>query len=122
MARKDIETREDIEKLIRSFYEDLLKLEGMPEVFAGIDFPSHIPSIVKFWSFVLLDESGYKTNVFQKHLHLPIRSHQFDQWLEIFTKTVDRLFEGENAGLAKQRATALAYTFKNKWELLKGKE
>ena len=116
----DIATKGDIELLINEFYSDLLKLEDMQVVFAGIDFPSHVPHIVHFWSFVLLDEEGYKTNVFEKHLHLPIKAPQFDTWLQIFVQTVDRLFKGEKAELAKQRATLLAFTFKSKWEKIKG--
>lgn len=115
----DIETKADIEKMMRAFYSRLLELEDMQRVFSMIDIEQHLPHIVHFWSFVLLDESGYKTNVFEKHLNLPIQSPQFDTWLNVFTGTVDDLFTGEKADLAKQRATALAYTFKSKWEAIK---
>jgi hemoglobin len=53
-------------------------------------------------------------------LNLPIQAPQFDTWLGIFTQTVDDLFAGEIADLAKQRATVLAFTFKSKWEKIKG--
>jgi hemoglobin len=114
----DIQTKADIELLIHTFYETLLQKNEMKPVFAGLDFPSHVPKIVHFWSFVLLDEEGYTTNVFDKHLHLPIKPHLFDIWLNIFVQTVDKLFEGEKAAMAKQRATILTYTFKSKWEKL----
>ena len=91
----------------------------MQNVFEGIDMEKHLPKIVHFWSFVLLDAEGYKTNVFEQHLRLPIRSPQFDKWLLTFTSTVDELFQGETAELAKLRATSLAYTFKTKWQKLK---
>ncbi|MBL7934070.1 MAG: group III truncated hemoglobin [Bacteroidia bacterium] len=112
----DITSREDIQKLIENFYADLLLLEDIKPVFAHIDFPKHIPHIVHFWSFVLLDEEGYRTNVFEKHRNLPIEPYMFDKWLEVWIRTVDRLFRGEKAELAKQRATVLAFTFKSKWE------
>jgi hemoglobin len=120
VAMADITNKEDIEKLMRHFYSNLLALPGMEPVFAGIDFEQHLPKIIHFWSFVLLDEEGYKTNVFDKHLSLPIKSAQFDEWLITFTSSVDELFEGEKARLAKQRAITLAYTFKSKWQALKG--
>lgn len=112
---KDIETREDIEKLIRHFYSRLLQIDEMKPPFEGLDFEKHIPNIVHFWSFVLLDEAGYRTNVFEKHLHLPIQASMFDTWLHTWILTVDDFFKGEKAELAKQRATVLAHTFKSKW-------
>ncbi len=69
--------------------------------------------------FVLFDESGYKTNVFEKHLHLPIQTYQFDVWLTCFLETTNNLFIGEKAELAKQRATVLTQTFKSKWQNIK---
>jgi hemoglobin len=119
-AMRDIETKEDIERLIRNFYNRLLQIEEMKPAFEGLDFEHHIPRIVHFWSFVLLDESGYTTNVFEKHMSLPIKPPMFDTWLNTWTNTLDNLFAGEKAELAKQRATILAFTFKSKWEKLKG--
>lgn len=116
---RDIASRADIETLIKAFYEALLQIEEMQPAFAGLDFQHHVPNIVAFWSLVLLDEEGYKTNVFDKHLHLPIQPHHFDIWRDTFVATVNRLFKGEKADLAIQRATVLSYTFKSKWEHLK---
>ena len=116
---RDIQSREDIEILMRSFYNKLLLREYIKPVFDGLDFDHHLPRIVHFWAFVLLDESGYTTNVFEKHLHLKIEPYMFDEWVKIFNTNVDELFAGEKAELAKQRATTLGWTFKSKWEKLK---
>lgn len=118
-AMNDIKSKEDIELLINTFYANLLKLEDIRPVFEGIDFPKHVPHIVHFWAFVLLDEEGYKTNVFEKHINLPIKPYMFDKWLYVWISAVDNLFIGERADLAKQRATVLAFTFKSKWEKTK---
>jgi hemoglobin len=115
----DITSRKDIELLINTFYSNLLETDEMKPFFETLDFEKHVPNIVSFWSLVLLDEEGYKTNVFDKHLHLPIKLHQFDIWLNTFIFTVDSLFKGETAELAKQRAISLTYTFKSKWEKIK---
>jgi hemoglobin len=117
---RDIETKKDIEFLMENFYSKLLMIPHMHKVFENIDMAKHMPHIVHFWSFVLLDEEGYKTNVFEKHLSLPIKTPQFDVWLEVFIKNVIDNFKGEKADLAVQRATALAFTFKSKWEKIKG--
>ena len=116
---KDISSRADIELLINTFYDKLLIIDEMKSPFEGLDFKNHIPNIVSFWSFVLLDEEGYKTNVFDKHTHLPIKLHMFEIWLNTFNNTVDSLFKGEKAEMAKQRATTLTFTFKSKWEKMK---
>lgn len=113
---KDITSKQDIERLINTFYAKLLLDDEMKVVFDKINFQDHVPQIVHFWSFVLLDEPGYKTNVFEKHTRLPIKLHHFDFWLSTFNGTVDELFAGEKADMAKQRATVLSYTFKSKWE------
>jgi hemoglobin len=115
----DIGSRSDIETLIHAFYSELLQHEDIKPVFETIDFPKHVPHIVHFWAFVLLDEEGYKTNVFEKHMQLPIQAYMFDIWLKVWISAVDSLFKGEKAELAKQRATALAFTFKSKWEKMK---
>jgi hemoglobin len=114
MSKKDIENKQDIELLVRSFYNSLLTEESMKPVFANIDLEAHMPQMIAFWSFVLLDEEGYKTNVFDKHVSLPIKEEHFATWLHHFEKTVDSLFEGGKAELAKQRANSVAYTFKSK--------
>ena len=116
---QDIQTRNDVEVLISKFYDKLLQHDEMKLVFEGIDLPHHLPRIVHFWSFVLLDEEGYTTNVFDKHMNLPIKPHQFDIWLKDFCAAVDELYMGEKADMAKQRATVLSFTFKSKWEKLK---
>ncbi len=114
MQKPDIRNREDIELLVRNFYDSLLKNESIKPVFDNLNFEAHIPHIVSFWSFVLLDEAGYNTNVFDKHVNLPVKEEHFDIWLEHFEKTINDLFEGEKAELAKLRAQTIAFTFKVK--------
>ncbi|MBK9285144.1 MAG: group III truncated hemoglobin [Sphingobacteriaceae bacterium] len=118
---EDIKSKNDIEFLIKKFYNALLQIDEMKPPFEGLNFEKHIPNIVQFWSFVLLEEEGYKTNVFDKHLHLPIHLPMFDIWLEVWTRTVSENFKGEKADLAIQRAQVLTYTFKAKWEKINSK-
>lgn len=113
-TKHDIRNKEDIELMMRTFYGSLLTNETIKPVFANTDFEKHMPHMIAFWAFVLLDEEGYKTNVFDKHVHLPIKEEHFAIWLEHFEKTINDLFEGEKAELAKQRAQTIAYTFQNK--------
>lgn len=114
MPKPDVDSKERIEQMIRSFYANLLTNEDIRPVFANTDFEKHMPHMIAFWSFVLLDEAGYKTNVFDKHVHLPIKQNHFAIWLEHFESTVRLLFEGPKADLAIQRAQLIAYTFEKK--------
>ena len=112
--KPDIKDKTDIGLMIRTFYGSLLTNEIMKPVFANTNFEAHMPHMIAFWSFVLLDEEGYKTNVFDKHVNLGIKEEHFEIWLHHFEKTVNDLFEGEKAELAKQRAQTIAFTFKEK--------
>jgi hemoglobin len=112
--KKDISTEADIELWMNTFYEKLLKDEITAPVFANLDLPAHMPKLVHFWAFVLLDKEGYKTNVFEKHIHLNLQKIHFDTWLKHFIATTDEMFEGEKAETAKQRVTMLAITFYHK--------
>ena len=115
---KDIAVKDDITRLIDRFYEKLLADADVKHIFEPLDLADHLPKVVHFWSFVLLDEEGYRTNVFEKHLPLPLKPEHFDIWLGHFTAAVDEMFSGEKADMAKQRATVLVFTFKNKWKSL----
>lgn len=112
--KHDIRNKEDIELMIRTFYDSLLTNESIKPVFANTNFEAHMPHMIAFWAFVLLDEEGYKTNVFDKHVNLGIKEEHFEIWLSHFEKNIDSLFEGEKTELAKQRAQVIAFTFKEK--------
>ena len=112
--KQDIRNKADIELMIRTFYASLLTNESISPVFANTDFEKHMPHMIAFWSFVLLDEEGYKTNVFDKHVHLNIKEEHFEIWLHHLEKTINDLFVGEKAELAKLRAQTIAFTFKTK--------
>lgn len=116
--KNDIQTKEDLEQLVDVFYNRVLQDEKLAHFFAHLDFETHKPKMVHFWSFVLLDEPGYTTNVFDKHAHLHANSSDFSEWVSLFHATVNELFEGEKAEVAKFRATTLGYTFGSKLDAL----
>jgi hemoglobin len=116
--KKDIQTKEDIGYLVDVFYDRVLKDEKIAHFFAHLNFETHKPKMVHFWSFVLLDEPGYTTNVFDKHSNLHANSADFNEWVSLFHATVNELFEGENAESAKFRATTIGFTFGSKLDAL----
>lgn len=112
----DISNREEIRQFVDIFYGKVLKDELLSPFFKNLNFEKHLPKMVDFWSFVLLDETGYTTNVTEKHLNMPLEKQHFDQWILLFNGTIDELFTGEKAELAKQRANLIGWTILSKIE------
>ena len=77
-----------------------------------IDWSHHIPVIVDFWETILLDNPMYKKNAMEVHYDLNkkviLKKDHFTSWLHLFTSTVDELYEGKIATLAKTRAKSIA--------------
>lgn len=111
---KQLENAEDIHQLISVFYDKLLQDALLSPFFTTLDFASHLPKMEQFWRFVLLSESGYTTNVTEKHMKMPLEKAHFDRWLALFNQTIDGLFEGEVAAQAKQRAAVIGWTINSK--------
>jgi hemoglobin len=119
--KKDIETREDLLQLVTRFYEKLLADDSINYLFtevAKIDLQHHLPVLVDFWDAILFQSDSYRKNTMQPHLDLhqksPLSDHHFETWLRYFTETIDDLFEGEKAFLAKERALSIATVMKIK--------
>jgi hemoglobin len=117
--KKDIETREDIARLMDKFYSTLLQDPLMAPHFKDTDFAHHMPRIINFWSFILLDEPGFTGNVFDAHRHLNIDERHFERWIATFHATTDSLFEGKKAEYAKSQASIIGGGFMMKMKYLK---
>lgn len=116
--KKDIETRADINNLLNSFYAKAMVDEVIGYIFievAKLDLELHLPIIGDFWETLLFGTGGYQKygrNPMQIHAQLneetPLRTEHFRRWLDLFYATVDELFVGERAEMAKFRAGAIA--------------
>lgn len=113
--KNDIRNRDDILKLVTSFYDKLLRDDSINYLFtevAKIDLPHHLDVLVDFWDNILFQNDTYRKNAMQPHLSLhqksPLNKQHFNTWLKYFNNTVDELFEGEKAFLAKERALSIA--------------
>jgi hemoglobin len=111
----DIKSRADIEKVIISFYEKVKLDTTIGFIFnevVAMDWPHHIPVIIDFWETILLDNPVYKKNAMEVHYDLnkkvSLKKEHFTSWLHLFTSTVDELYEGKIAMLAKTRAKSIA--------------
>jgi len=114
-TKKDIETREDITRLIIQFYGDVKKDDIIGFIFndvVNLNWEVHIDVIVDFWETILLDNPVYKKNAMEVHYDLnkkiPLQQKHFSQWLILFYASVDSLYAGKIANLAKTRAKSIA--------------
>jgi hemoglobin len=113
--KNDIAGREDLLKLVSLFYKKLLADNSINYIFidvAKIDLPHHLDTLVDFWDNILFQNDVYRKNAMQPHLVLhqqtPLQKQHFETWLKYFNESVDELFEGEKAFLAKERALSIA--------------
>ena len=111
----DISSRADIEQLVLQFYEKVKVDSTIGFIFTEVvqmNWEKHIPVIVDFWETILLDNPVYTKNAMEVHYDLnnrmPLQKDHFDSWVHLFTGTVDDLFEGRIAELAKTRARSIA--------------
>ena len=112
---RNIENRRDIELLLNRFYTKVFKDDLISHFFTEVvplNLKTHIPVIADFWESVLLDSKGYRKNVMEVHMNISQKSKiekpHLDRWVLLFTETVDELFEGPRAIVAKQRAASIA--------------
>jgi hemoglobin len=114
----DIESRTDIDLVMRVFYERALADEVIGYIFtdvAKLDLEHHLPIIGDFWETMLFQSGNYAQhgrNPLEVHTALDVRSplkpEHFQRWLEIFTASVDGEFAGERAEFLKMRANTIA--------------
>jgi hemoglobin len=116
MIHKDIQNREDVYKLVERFY-DKVKIDSLLGPFFNPiikNWDEHLNHLTTFWESSLF--FGKKLN--QKYTGDPLKVHikvdqeqnnsitelHFGVWLNLWYQTIDELFVGDNAELAKRRA------------------
>lgn len=79
---------------------------------AQMDLEAHMPVMCDFWEAVLFRAGTYHGNALQPHMALnrsiALEQEHFARWLRIWRATVDSLFLGEKAELAKTQAVRIA--------------
>jgi hemoglobin len=114
----DIEDRADVERLVRAFYSRALVDPMIGYLFtdvAHLDLEEHVPQITAFWETILLGAQTYRGGAFRPHIALnaqsPLRAGHFERWLALWGATVDELFAGPRADVAKAHALRVATAF-----------
>jgi hemoglobin len=120
---RDIETRADCERLVRAFYQRAMTDPMIGFFFvdvAKLDLEGHLPVIASFWETILLGGQTYSGGAFAPHISVhrqaPLKSGHFERWLALWRTTVDELFAGPRAELAKAHAERVARAFHRRLE------
>jgi hemoglobin len=116
---KEIETIDDIKKLVDNFYGRIREDEILADIFNKIiqnRWPEHLEKMYRFWQTVLLEEHTYMGSPFLPHAQLPVNKEHFEKWLTLFYATVDEYFIGELADRAKWQGERMAQMFNMKIE------
>lgn len=116
--KPDIVTKNDIELLVNSFYEKVKQDDLIAHFFTQVNWQEHLPVMYNFWENSLFYTGTYTGNPMKTHKQLhslkALQTADFDRWLKHFLATVEELFEGDKAELAKQRALSMATVMKIK--------
>ncbi|MFD0964017.1 group III truncated hemoglobin [Pseudofulvibacter geojedonensis] len=108
----DIKNREDVFLLVSAFYEKVKVDRELGPFFNNVisDWESHIIHLTNFWESQLFMKNVFSGNPLKKHVEVDkknnnsIQNEHFGIWLNYWLQTIDELFLGERAQLAKNRA------------------
>ncbi|MCH9661318.1 MAG: group III truncated hemoglobin [Bacteroidetes bacterium] len=112
MTQRTIDTRDDVSLLVRTFYAKVRKDELLGPIFNRVitDWEHHFDRLTDFWQTNLFFQKKYKGDPMKKHIEVDqaedhsINEMHFGVWLNLWFETVDELFIGEVAHIAKNRA------------------
>ncbi len=112
MIKRKIESREEVSLLVRTFYSKVRKDTLLGPIFNGIitDWETHLELLTDFWETNLFYARKYFGNPMHAHIEVDkkvggtINELHFGTWINLWHETIDELFEGETANIAKNRA------------------
>jgi hemoglobin len=113
-------TKENIEKVVHLFYVKILKDDTVGPFFIaklGDDMKSdhwkpHLELLTNFWASMTLGDGSYMGNPFMPHTQLGELSREvFEQWLELFFKTIDEVYAPQVGDVFKERSMGIAGNF-----------
>lgn len=109
--------RGDVFALVSLFYSKVRKNEKIGHFFNDTieDWPAHLEKLTDFWETNLFFVSKFKGNPMRVHKEVDrkfdhgIEQIHFGTWLNLWHETIDELYEGERANIAKNRARNMAH-------------
>lgn len=115
----DIRGREDVRVLVGSFYGKVRKDDVLGPIFNSLvtDWDAHLELLTDFWESQLFLKRSYLGNPLAVHQQVDekvnggITPKHFGLWLNLWFQTLDELYEGEVAAIAKNRAQKMSTMF-----------
>jgi len=114
MKKKRIESRKEVDLLVRTFYSKVREDELLGPIFNKIitDWEEHFELLTDFWESNLFFTRKYYGNPLLAHVEVDRKidntttEMHFGVWLNLWYQTIDELFEAddEKALAAKNRA------------------
>ncbi|WP_312343986.1 group III truncated hemoglobin [Chryseobacterium binzhouense] len=121
---KKLESREDIELLVNSFYAKVIKDETIAFFFTDIvkvNWDLHLPKMYSFWETILFGQMSYKGNPMAVHFPVneiaAMEKRHFEQWLKLWKETISENFHGESASMAITKSENIAKLMSYKMEM-----
>ena len=116
---KQIENREDINTLVKAFYEKIKVDDLLGPIFnrhiSKEQWPVHIEHLTDFWETNLFGKRKFKGSPTQKHINVDqnhahtIDQKHFGKWIQLWFETINERYEGELASKAKEAARRMAH-------------
>ncbi|MFH6602516.1 group III truncated hemoglobin [Maribacter algicola] len=114
--KKDIINRDDVSRLVTTFYGKIRKDDTLGPIFNTIitNWEDHFELLTDFWETQLFLRRKYHGNPVIAHQKVDekighsITPEHFGLWLNLWFATIDELFEGETAWIAKNRAQKMS--------------
>ncbi len=112
--------KKSIDKLMQIFYEKVRKDEHLGPIFnakvgtSDEEWAKHKDKISNFWQGMLLGQGNYTGQPMKAHIELdPFPREYFDIWLNLFSQSLDSVFNEENKQIILTRAQMIARNFQN---------
>ncbi|MFD0796329.1 group III truncated hemoglobin [Maribacter chungangensis] len=111
-----IKNRTDVSLLVRTFYAKVRQEKVLGPIFNSniTDWEAHLELLTDFWETQLFLKRLYHGNPVTAHqevdekMNHSITSEHFGLWLNLWFETIDELFTGDVAWIAKNRAQKMS--------------
>lgn len=119
-------TKNNLNTMVIKFYAAVLQdkivgpffIEKLGDNLGTFLWKEHIELLTNFWASLTLGDVTYKGNPFAPHLRLQgLTRETFEQWLKIFFKVIENLYEEKITEIFKLKSTFMAGNFMRNLQL-----